>query len=72
MLARSNGRIDNYNCSRKPGLRCFLRQNPNLTLLGSYHKAESYQRANKRNVFGFNYVLSLNRHGLVSSQTQCS
>ena len=42
MLARSNGRIENYDNCRKPGLLCFLRQNPNLTLLGSYHKAELY------------------------------
>jgi len=42
LLARSNGRIENYNCCRKHGLLCFLRQNPNLTLLGSYHKAEPY------------------------------
>jgi hypothetical protein len=42
IVARSNGRIENYNCFRKPGLLCFLRQNPNLTLLGSYHKVEPY------------------------------
>jgi len=42
ILARSNGRIKNYNCCRKPGLLRFLRQNPNLTLLGSYYKAEPY------------------------------
>ena len=41
-LARSNGRIENYNCCRKPGLLRFLRQNPNLTLLGLYHKVEPY------------------------------
>ena len=45
-LARSNGRIENYNCCRKPGLLRFLRQNPNLTLLGSYHKAKPYQELN--------------------------
>jgi hypothetical protein len=42
ILARSNGRIDNYNYCRKPGLLRFLHQNPNLTLLGLYHKAEPY------------------------------
>jgi len=31
-LARSNGRIENYDSCHKPGLLCFLRQNPNLTL----------------------------------------
>jgi hypothetical protein len=41
-LARSNGRIENYDYYRKPGLLCFLRQNPNMTLIGSYHKAELY------------------------------
>jgi hypothetical protein len=43
ILGRSNGWIENYNCCRKPGLLRFLRQNPNLTLLGSYHKAAPYQ-----------------------------
>jgi hypothetical protein len=42
MLAQSNGRIKNYDCCREPGLLRILRQNPNLTLLGSYHKAEPY------------------------------
>jgi hypothetical protein len=42
LLARSNGWIENYNYCRKPGLLRFSRQNPNLTLLGSYHKAEPY------------------------------
>jgi hypothetical protein len=32
-LARSDGRIENYNCCCKPGLLLFLRQNPNLTLV---------------------------------------
>ena len=40
--AQSNGSIENYNCCRKPGLLRILRQNPNLTLLGLYHKAELY------------------------------
>jgi hypothetical protein len=43
ILAQSNGRIENYDCCGEPGLLCILRQNPNLTLLGSYHKAEPYQ-----------------------------
>jgi hypothetical protein len=42
ILARSIGRIEKYNYCRKPGLLRFLRQNLNLTLLGSYHKAEPY------------------------------
>ena len=42
ILDRSNGRIDNYDCCHKPRLLRFLCQNPNLTLLGSYHKAELY------------------------------
>jgi hypothetical protein len=42
ILDQSNDRIENYNCFYKPGLLRFLRQNPNLTLLGSYHKAELY------------------------------
>jgi len=41
-----NGRIENYDCFHKPGLLRILRQNPNLTLLGSYHKAEPYQLHN--------------------------
>jgi hypothetical protein len=41
-LARSNSRIENYECSCKPGLLRILRQNLNLTLLESYHKAEPY------------------------------
>jgi hypothetical protein len=43
ILARSNGQIENYNCCCKPGLLRFLRQNPNLTLLGSFHKVKPYQ-----------------------------
>jgi hypothetical protein len=43
-LARSNDRIKNYDCCRKPGLLRFLRQNLNLTLLGSYHKVEPYHQ----------------------------
>jgi len=42
ILVRSNGWIENYNYYRKPGLLHFLRQNPNLTLLGLYHKAKPY------------------------------
>jgi hypothetical protein len=42
ILARSNGWIENYNYCYKPGLLRFLLQNPNLTLFGSYHKAEPY------------------------------
>jgi len=37
------GRIENYDCCRKLGLLRILRQNLNLTLLGLYNKAESYQ-----------------------------
>ena len=43
ILPGSNGRIENYDCFREPGLLRFLCQNPNLTLLGLYHKAEPYQ-----------------------------
>jgi hypothetical protein len=38
--ARSNGRIENYDCCRKTGQLCILRQNPNLIVFllpGSYH-----------------------------------
>jgi hypothetical protein len=42
VLARSNDRIDNYDCYREPRLLHILRQNPNLTLIGLYHKAELY------------------------------
>jgi len=53
-LAWSNGRIENYDCCRKHGLLRFLRQNPNLTLLGLYHKAEPYHQ-----VFFFICILFL-------------
>ena len=43
ILARSNDQIKTYDCCRKPGLLRFLRQNLNLTLLGSYHRVEPYQ-----------------------------
>jgi hypothetical protein len=45
ILVRFNGRIKNYDCCYKPKLMRFLYQNPNLTLLASYHKASRYQNA---------------------------
>ena len=52
ILPRSNGRIENYDCCREPGLLRFLCQNPNLTLLGLYHKAELYHVLVMLNVLG--------------------
>jgi hypothetical protein len=41
ILARSKGRIENYDCCRETGQLCIWRQNPNLIIFllpGSYHE----------------------------------
>jgi hypothetical protein len=54
ILSRSHDRIENYNGFHKPGL---LRQNLNLTLLGSYHKAEPYWAGHINPLFHTNWAL---------------